>query len=184
MKQETIILILPGLGGSGEKHWQSYWLSKYENAIMLVQDDWNKPKLKDWLAKLSNTILELDGPVVVVAHSLAVSLFQHWVSKNDYSNIRGALLVAPADVDSPSHTPDIIRGFSPMPLKKLPFPSIVVSSINDEYVNIDRAVYFAKQWHSDFVNVGAKGHINAESNLGFWQEGQLILERLMKTIKV
>lgn len=182
MKQDTTILILPGLGGSGEKHWQSYWLNKYENSVRLVQDDWDKPKLEDWLDRLNNTILELDGPIILVAHSLAVSLVHHWVCNNDCSNIKGALLVAPADVDSPEHTPDIIRSFAPMPIKKLTFPSIVVSSINDEYISIERAEYFAKQWQSDFVNIGAKGHINAESNLEFWEEGQLIFEKLIKAI--
>jgi hypothetical protein len=45
-----------------------------------------------------------------------------------------------------------------------------------------RARYFAEKWGSEFVNVGAKGHINAESNLGFWEQGQTILLQLLDTI--
>jgi len=183
MKEHVTILVLPGLGGSGDEHWQSHWLNKYKNSVKLVQDNWDKPKLEDWLDKLNNTILELNGPVILVAHSLAVSLVHHWVCKHNHLKVKGALFVAPADVDSPWHTPDIVRGFALMPIKKLDFPSIVVSSTNDEYVSIDRAEYFAKQWQSEFVNIGEKGHINTESNLGPWEEGQIIFERLLETIK-
>ena len=177
--QNTKILIIPGLGGSGEKHWQSYWLKKFDNSIEVVQDDWNAPKLNNWLNKLNDSILKLDAPIILVAHSLAVSLVLHWTNKYNNPNIKGALLVAPADVDSKTHTPEIVRGFSLMPTPKLPFPSIVIASENDEYVSIDRAKYFSEQWASDFINIGFKGHINSDSDLKYWEEGQIILEQLI-----
>jgi len=37
-------------------------------------------------------------------------------------------------------------------------------------------------WGSDFINIGQKGHINSDSNLEFWEEGQLILEQLINKI--
>jgi predicted alpha/beta hydrolase family esterase len=106
----------------------------------------------------------------------------HWASVNSNPNVIGALLVAPADVDSPEHTPETIWNFSPIPLSKLPFPSIVVSSENDPYISVQRAEYFAKMWGSDFINIGQKGHINSESNLEFWEEGQSILQQLIDKI--
>jgi len=177
----TKILIIPGLGDSGENHWQTYWLKSFGHSVKLNQDDWNEPKPGKWLERLNATILKLDCPVILVAHSLAVSLVVHWAHQYDNSNIKGALLVAPADVDSPAHTPDVVRGFAPMPTAKLPFPSIVVTSENDPYVDLDRAKYFAEQWGSDFINIGPKGHINSDSNLQFWEEGQLILQKLKNT---
>jgi len=179
MVSKTQIVIIPGLGDSGEDHWQSFWLKKFDNSVKVIQDDWNEPDLNDWLKKLNDTILKLDGPVILVAHSLAVSLVLHWAARHKNSNIKGALLVAPADVDSPSHTPDVVRGFAVMPTSKLPFPSIVVASENDAFVSLDRAKYFAEKWGSDFINIGFKGHINADSKLGFWEEGQSILHRLI-----
>ncbi|MNL75305.1 hypothetical protein D3C87_2010880 [compost metagenome] len=65
----------------------------------------------------------------------------------------------------------------------LTFPSIVISSENDPYISIERAEYLAQQWGSDFVNVGQKGHINSESNLDYWEEGQAVLEQLIQKIK-
>lgn len=173
------ILIIPGLGGSGEEHWQSYWLKQYSNSIEVIQDDWNTPTLENWLHSLNDRILEFDTPIILVAHSLAVSLVLHWTNTYANTNVKGALLVAPADVDSPTHTPEIVRGFSAMPISKIPFPSIVVASENDNFVSLHRAKYFSEQWESDFVNIGTKGHINADSKLKYWEEGQLILKKLM-----
>ncbi|MBU2997529.1 alpha/beta hydrolase [Cellulophaga baltica] len=178
-ESNTHLLIIPGLGGSDENHWQSYWLKKYKNSTRVVQDDWNAPKLASWLENLNNTIQKIEEPIILVAHSLAVSLVAHWDALHGNPNIKGILLVAPADIDSPAHTPDIIRNFAPMPLSKLSSPSIVIASENDPFGSLERAEYFAQQWNSEFVNIGAKGHINSESDLKFWEEGQNILNRLL-----
>lgn len=60
--------------------------------------------------------------------------------------------------------------------------SIVVASENDPYISIERAMYLANAWGSAFVSVGLKGHINSDSNLEYWQEGQEILKRLVSPI--
>ncbi|MDQ1164784.1 RBBP9/YdeN family alpha/beta hydrolase [Flavobacterium sp. SORGH_AS_0622] len=135
---ETQLLIIPGLGDSGEKHWQTFWHKKFENSIRVVQDNWDEPLREDWIARLNENILKLDKPTILVAHSLAVSLVLHWAEKNNNPNIVGAFLVAPADVDSPEHTPECTRNFSPIPLYKLPFPSVVVASENDPYASFER----------------------------------------------
>jgi len=180
---ETQLLIIPGLGDSGEKHWQTFWHKKFENSIRVVQDNWDKPIREEWLDRLNENILKLDKPTILVAHSLAVSLVLHWAEKYSNPNIIGAFLVAPADVDSPEHTPECIRNFSPMPLYQLPFPSVVVASENDPYSLFERKKYFAEKWGSDFVNIGKQGHINSDSDLKYWEEGQLILQQLIERIK-
>ena len=60
---------------------------------------------------------------------------------------------------------------------------IAVSSENDEYVSLGSAKIFAEKWGSQFVNVGEKGHINSNSNLGDWNEGLVILDDLIKKVK-
>lgn len=179
---ETQLLILPGLGNSGEKHWQTFWHEKFKNSIRIVQDNWDEPLLEEWIVRLNDEISKLENPTILVAHSLAVSLVLHWAQKNSNQNIIGAFLVAPADVDSPEHTPDIIRNFAPMPLYNLPFPSVVVASENDPYASFQRKQYFAEKWGSDFVNVGKQGHINSDSDLKYWEEGQEILQKLIEKI--
>ncbi|WP_153797126.1 RBBP9/YdeN family alpha/beta hydrolase [Foetidibacter luteolus] len=179
----TTILVIPGLGDSGENHWQTLWLKEISNTVKVSQDNWDEPSLNHWITRLNETIDELDDKIVLVAHSLAVSLVAHWAERFKNPNVVGALLVAPADVDSPEHTPGVVRSFAPMPLLKFPFPTIVVASDNDSFVSVERAKFFAGNWGSSFVNIGAKGHINSDSNLGNWQEGQQYLAKLLQAIR-
>ena len=176
------LLIIPGLGDSGENHWQSFWLKKFINSSKVIQDNWDEPELEQWLHNLDKAIQKLEEPTILVAHSLAVSLVMHWLSQNNNPNIIGAMLVAPADVDSPEHTPDFLRNFAPIPTSKLPFPSVVIGSEDDTYMSIERGKELAQKWGSDFVNIGKKGHINSASNLQYWEEGQVFLEQLIVTI--
>ena len=177
------LLIIPGLGNSGEGHWQNYWLEHFPNSVKVEQKDWNQPQLKDWLKGLQETLDRIEGPVIAVAHSLAVSLFVHWVQKSNNTQVIGALLVAPADVDSPLHTPEETWNFAPIPLINLPFPSTVVGSTNDPYISIERAETLSKIWGSKFVNLGNMGHINSQSNLAYWEQGQEILNQLINEIE-
>jgi len=179
---KTNLLIIPGLGDSGENHWQSFWLKKFTNSTKVIQDNWEEPQLDKWLHTLNESIQKLDSPTILVAHSLGVSLVIHWIAQNNNPNIVGALLVAPADVDSPDYTPDFLRNFAPIPTAKLPFPSFVIASENDTYISLERAQYLAKIWGSDFVNIGQKGHINSDSKLEYWEQGQQFLEQLIEKI--
>ncbi len=176
------LLIIPGLGDSGEKHWQSFWLQKFTNSTKVIQDNWYEPQLDEWLARLDENIKQIKQPAILVAHSLAVSLVMHWVSKNNNPNIIGALLVAPADVNSPEHTPDFLRHFSPIPTQPVPFPTVVIGTENDTYMSLERAKELAAYWGSDFINIGLKGHINSDSDLGYWEEGQNYLQQLIEKI--
>ncbi|EIA10528.1 RBBP9/YdeN family alpha/beta hydrolase [Flavobacterium frigoris] len=177
------LLIVPGLGDSGQEHWQNYWLTKFDNSKKVIQNDWNQPLLSAWLNNLDSAISAIDGKIVIVAHSLAVSLVAHWSKTNNTQKIVGALLVAPADVDSINHTPEETWNFSPIPLSKLDYPSIVVTSSNDPYISTERAQFLAEQWGSAFVNIGLKGHLNSDSQLGYWEEGQGILQSLLTIIE-
>jgi predicted alpha/beta hydrolase family esterase len=107
--------------------------------------------------------------IIIVAHSLSCSLISHWSKENKIHKIAGALLVAPADVDSPAHTPSKSET-SPIPLLKLDYPSILITSSNDPYISVERA-FLAEKWGSSFINV-EKGHLNSESQLEYWEEGR------------
>lgn len=173
-------LIIPGLGNSGVNHWQSFWGKKLKNSKRVIQDDWENPNLENWLRNLEKEIERSDDKIILIAHSLGVALVLQWAYRNKNNKVEGALLVSPSDVDSKEHTPEIVRNFSPIPMIKLPFNSIVVASEDDPYVSMSRAEYFAKNWNSDFINVGKLGHINSDSNIGEWEEGLKILKRFLE----
>ena len=69
-------------------------------------------------------------------------------------------------------------GFAPVPPDRLPFPSVVVASSNDEYLSVDRAGHLARCWGSALVPVGAGGHINTAAGFGPWPAGEQLLESL------
>jgi uncharacterized protein len=173
---KSIILTLPGIGGSGPQHWQSLWEKEY-GFIRIEQEEWETPDRADWVANIENAVSEYDPKdIILVCHSAVCGPMIEW-ARQYQTKIKGALLVAPADSEATTF-PTGATGFKPMPLIKLPFPSIVVTSTNDYYVTPDRATQFASAWGSELVNIGEAGHINVASGLGKWAEGLEILQRL------
>ena len=171
------VLILPGLYDSGPRHRQTLWERAQPQARRVIQDDWVTPKCADWVARLEHAIEETQSPVLV-AHSLGCALVAHWAAAaTPLRSVRGALLVAPADTEAPGVPPGV-TGFAPMPLNRLPFPSIVVASSNDPYVSLDRARQFATAWGSRFVDIGDAGHIS--DTVGQWPEGLALLDQLRR----
>jgi predicted alpha/beta hydrolase family esterase len=175
-------VIVPGLGGSGPDHWQTAWEACLLRCVRVVQRDWDRPDRELWLHGLRRALEAAGPPAVLVAHSLGCALVAHAAARFPSliaRTVRAALLVAPADVDSPAHTPPETRGFAPMPVARLPFPSTVIASSDDPYVTLDRARAFAAAWGGAFVAPGKIGHINAASNLGDWPAGRGALEALL-----
>ncbi|WP_212003391.1 alpha/beta hydrolase [Chitinophaga sp. HK235] len=175
---EIKILTAPGLGSSGPFHWQTLWEQSIPGIRRIEQQSWDAPVCADWVAAIENAVAAAGPQVVIAAHSLACMAIAHWAQQTRLS-VTGVLLVAPADAEDPNF-PIEAKGFSPIPLTTFPFRSIVVASTNDEYCSITRAAFLASQWGSRFVNTGAKGHINANSNLGAWLDGQNLLKELIQ----
>jgi predicted alpha/beta hydrolase family esterase len=175
--QQMAMLIVPGLGDSGPQHWQSLWAARDPRASRVMQADWERPTLPSWIKALDVAVRALAEPPLLVAHSLGCALVAHWFGRFRRP-VAGALLVAPADVDSPSHTPAEVRCFRPMPVDRLPFPTTVVASDDDTYVAPERARWFAQRWGSRFVLLHGAGHINADSKLGEWDAGKRLLDEL------
>jgi predicted alpha/beta hydrolase family esterase len=175
------ILVLPGYGDSGPEHWQSVWEAADPRARRVVQRDWLEPRLDDWLAVLDREISACPTPPVLVAHSLGCVLAAHWVARTRRT-VAGAMLVAPADVDAIAVVLDAVASFAPVPLIRLPFPSIVVVSDDDSYAPRERAAAFARAWGSRLVVFPGIGHINSESGLGAWPQGRALLDELLTRV--
>jgi len=84
-------------------------------------------------------------------------------------------LVAPSDIENPVYTFPM-TGFTPIPLEKLPFKSLVVASSNDVWVSEERAKFFADAWGSEYLNIGEAGHINVAGGYGEWPAGLELLK--------
>jgi len=175
------ILIVPGLYNSEPDHWQSHWQRALPGAERVDQTDWERPALGDWTASLAEAIRRRPG-AILVAHSLGCALVAHLAQISGGRGIGGALLVAPADVNRDGPAGRLLTGFSPIPRQRLSFPTMVVASRNDPYVEIRRAEAFARGWGAQFVDLGRAGHINVASGHGPWVAGRRLLRILINRV--
>jgi uncharacterized protein len=159
------VLIIPGLGGSGPDYWQSSWQARLPEVRRVEQVDWDRPDRAGWIARLDAAVAASKQPPVLIAHSLSCALVACWAADHA-RRVHAALLVAPADVESDAHTPPEAHVFRPMPMKRLPFPTIVVASRNDPYVAFDRASAMARAWDAELIDIGNAGHINSSAGYG------------------
>ena len=181
---EAQVLLLPGRGNAAPAHWISHWEAADPQMQRVLQQEWRTPQREDWVNTLIGVLELRQTPAVLVAHSVAVALVNHtvqaWAQRHPERPIpvKGALLVAPSDVESPDWPPGPI-GFAPMPLQRLPFRTIVVASSNDPRVSLERAQCFAHAWGARLEVAGALGHMGADSQLGLWPQGRAWLEELL-----
>jgi predicted alpha/beta hydrolase family esterase len=172
------VLILPGWHNSGPEHWQSLWQVKY-GFIRVEQHNWDFPLRGDWMMQLEEAVLR-HPDAVLVAHSLACVLVAAWAAHSTNTHlVKGALLVAPADVERPEMQ-HMLHSWSPIVRERLPFSSTVAASRNDTHCSLLRASALAQAWGSRLVDCGMSGHINRDSQLGDWPEGFALLQDLRK----
>lgn len=175
MQSTTHFFIVPGLGSSGPDHWQTYFERQQPDCTRIEQRSWDVPDRAEWVATLEQALAGHDlRQVVLIAHSLGCATVAHWAGQYGH-RIKGALLVAPADVETAHFAAFPTTGFGPMPLARLPFASTVVMSQNDEWVTPARAQQFATAWGSELIDAGEAGHLNTASGYGDWPAGLALL---------
>jgi len=169
--------IIPGLGNSGPAHWQTWFEKSGANFQRIHQRDWETPNCIDWIRTIDAALANDDpASLVLIGHSLGCAAIVHWAAR--YGKIiKGALLVAPSDIEAPHYTFPV-TGFAPLPKQKINFKTIVVASRDDVWVSMDRAKAFADCWGSELIDIGNAGHINAQSGYGEWPAGLGILSTL------
>lgn len=175
------VLVLPGWHGSGPDHWQSRW-ERLHGYRRVEQNDWDRPLRGDWSAQLNAAVLDAGGPVVLVAHSLGCLLVAWWAAHAPAvaAWVRGALLVAPPDLDRPD-APLALRGWAPPMRQRLPFAATVVASRNDPYATLAATQALTADWGAACIDAGEHGHLNADSALGDWPEGHALLQPFLRS---
>lgn len=168
------MITLPGIGGSGDTHWQSRWEQTEPRFHRFVPASWEHPDLEDWVQALERAVADSAEPPVLVAHSLACLLVAHWAARST-SPIAGAFLVSVPNPDGPAFPLDA-ASFRSVPSVPLRFASLIVASSDDPYGDLAYVGQRARDWQTGLVVAGALGHINASSGLGDWAQGRGLLE--------
>lgn len=178
------VLTLPGWLNSGPGHWQTRWEALY-GFTRVEQSDWEWPRRGDWMARLDEVLLESAqpanpaNPLLLAAHSLGCHLVAAWAAHSRHTScVRGALLVAPPDLERDDMPPQL-HNWRPVVRQPLPFPTAVLYSDDDPYGGPANARSLAQAWGSQVSSIGAAGHINADSGLGDWPQGLAHLKALV-----
>lgn len=164
------VIIVPGLHNSGPDHWQTRWQRCHPEFDRIEQDNWDRPDLAAWSARLDAVRARDPRPALFIAHSFGCLTAVHSIAR-DPEGVAGALLVAPAD-------PEKFGVSNILSTTPLPCATLMIGSSNDPWMRADQAARWARAWGSELVEAGALGHINAESGLGEWAFGQACLQRL------
>jgi predicted alpha/beta hydrolase family esterase len=94
--------IVPGLGNSGLEHWQTFFEKSGSNFKRIEQQEWDAPNCNNWIETIDKAISGYDpSTVILIAHSLGCCTVAHWATEYN-KKIKGALLVAPSDIENPA----------------------------------------------------------------------------------
>ncbi|MBO3275673.1 RBBP9/YdeN family alpha/beta hydrolase [Pseudomonas schmalbachii] len=179
----STILIVPGLRDHVPEHWQTLLAARLLKVRSVPPLEDNKLSLDARVEAIQRELEQIDGPVILVAHSAGVLMVAHWAAR--YSRpIKGALLATPPDLDAtwPANypTPEALRehGWSPLPRQPLPFPSLVAASANDHLASLDAVRRLAEDWEGTLVELGEVGHLNPAAGYGDWPDADEFIRML------
>ena len=177
------VLIVPGLRDHVPEHWQTLLEQQLPKSASVPRMENDKLSCAAWVKMLDMSLAQIEGPVVLVAHSAGCMIVVHWAQRHARA-IHGALLAAPPDFESPLPegypTQEVLQhnGWLPTPRRRLPFPSIVAASTNDPLGRLDRVEALAQAWGSRVVNLGNVGHLNPAAGYGPWPQAENFIQEL------
>ncbi|SDQ89131.1 RBBP9/YdeN family alpha/beta hydrolase [Actinopolyspora saharensis] len=174
-------VVVPGIDGSDERHWQSRWEREWGgSASRISPKSWSAPDLRDWVDAVDEAYRAAAADadeVVLVAHSLGCWATTTWVRETRPDNV-AAFLVAPPDPHDSTFPRQAAPTFLNVAARQLPCPALVVASENDPYCDSTTAASFASGWRAHWHLAGPLGHINSDSDLGDWPAGRDLLAGL------
>ena len=170
-------VIIPGLDGSDDHHWQSRWESDWLlNAVRIRPSSWSAPDLSDWSQAITTAVESIPDDIVFITHSLGCHAVTHWLTTEVVpARIRGAFMVAPPDPLADTFPVDRLPTFASLPTLALPVPAVLTVSTDDPYCTVDGAARLAAGWATPLIALDDLGHINTDSKLDLWPQGQHLL---------
>lgn len=180
------VLIVPGLRGQVEQHWQTLLAAELPHAQSVPPMGREDLDCARRVQALEAAVSAMDGCVILVAHSGGCITVAHWAQKTRHAQrVQGALLATPPDFESPMPEgyPSIealrIGGWLPVPRQPLPFKSLVALSQNDPLGRWDAIQSLAHDWQAQTVDLGHVGHLNPASGFGHWPQAHDLIQRFL-----
>jgi predicted alpha/beta hydrolase family esterase len=173
MREEPTVLVVPGLRDAVAHHWQTLLAARLPRVRAVPPMGRDNLDCAAHVAAIERAAQEVQGPLVIVAHSAGCLMVAHW-ARQTRRNVLGALLAAPPDFETPMPEgyplQEALRagGWLPVPRARLPFPGIVAASRNDPLGRFVRVAGLAEAWGARLVDLGFVGHLNPASGFGDW----------------
>lgn len=183
LQTAATVLIVPGLREHVAEHWQTLLEQRLSKVRSVPPLETDKLDCQARVRAIQHELEQIDGPVILVAHSAGVLMVAHWAAQFQRP-IKGALLAAPPDLDAvwPANYPssETLRshGWNPLPKGALPFPSIVAASTNDHLASLAAATHLAEGWGAELLNLGDVGHLNPAAGFGPWAHAEALILKL------
>ena len=175
LQTAATVLIVPGLREHVAEHWQTLLEARLSKVRSVPPLETDKLDCAARVRAIQHELEQIEGPVILVAHSAGVLMVAHWAARHSRP-IKGALLAAPPDLDAqwPSGypAPETLRtqGWNPLPNGPLPFRSLVAASTNDHLASLEAVTHMAEGWGSELLNLGDVGHLNPAAGYGHWPQ--------------
>lgn len=180
---KATVLIIPGLRDHVAEHWQTHLESCLVRVATVPPLQADKLNCMKRVAAIQAQLTQIEGPVILVAHSAGVLMTVHWAAQYQHT-IKAALLVTPPDLNGswPDNYPTTEalsqQGWTPLPMEALPFPSIVAASRNDPLASYPAVAEMAQNWGSQLIDLGAVGHLNPAAGFGPWPQALQLIQQL------
>ncbi|MEG0486981.1 MAG: alpha/beta hydrolase [Acinetobacter sp.] len=169
-------VIVPGVGGSNQNHWQSWLENQLAHSTRVQQKNWDKPILKQWVKELIKVLEATDDQIQIVAHSFGC--LTSLAALNDApelaQKVKRLILVAPANPKrfgangfATDSIGDYQRYFYGL---KTSVPTTMLISEDDPWFAFDEVNALASAWNIKPINLGKVGHINVASGFGPFPE--------------
>ena len=173
------VLLLPGWRDTAPALGQSQWPTQH-GYTRVEQHDWQRPLRGDWISRLEDVLLSCDEPAVLVGHGLGCLLVAAWAAHSgNTARVNAALLVAPIDAERDALRP-LLHSWSPLPLGRLPFTSVLLARRDDPSCAFDCAQALAAAWGARLVEQGHSGQIYDDFELQRTPDGHRLLQELMQ----
>jgi uncharacterized protein len=185
LKPALTVLIVPGLRDHVPDHWQTHLQARLPRCVTMQPLEANRLSRAAQIWALDHALAQIEGPVILVAHSAGVITDAHWAALRHSRPIHGALLATPPDFTSPLPagypTSEVLaqNGWTPVPPVRLPFPAIVAASDNDPLASKESVIDMASRWGARLVELGDVGHLNPASGFGPWPRAEELIGQLV-----
>lgn len=180
-----VALLLPDLDGADGSCWQQHWTETRMDCRMVDLGHSGSPDRNSLVMRLDHALRGVNAPVVLVGHGSGALTINAWaglMSGESENIVVGALLIGPSD--PLAQRADMrLKAFAPFPSAIMSFPALVVASEDDPAVSVDRAFDFARLWGAGFARFGACGHFGSADGLGWWPEGEELLDRFIDLLQ-